>query len=250
MARVFVVMLALVAGGCSVYNYVMPERAPYVEQIRQSYCHTVLDGSTASDVLMLAHDPNHELLSQSNTVVAWSGQKKEGYMQWFTMAAFSENELTAQRKYLYIMDEKPKVLLKSPAGQLSFDCQMVVDEDVLSEPYADEYARRIAVLKRVHENLGDDLLGITIDNKDFVVAGSVINESIREALVKLKASPVYAKRLDEPKGMEFSTLNLGSGRIRMNIEYNLVTVRIRVGSHSDKIDESVVCPELESVFVE
>ena len=74
-------MLALAISGCSVYNYVMPERAPYVEQIRQSYCNTVIDGSKAADVLSLVHDPNYELLSQSNTVVAWSGQKKEGYMQ-------------------------------------------------------------------------------------------------------------------------------------------------------------------------
>ena len=251
MARVLALLLAAaVVGGCSVYNFVKPEQQPFKSEIQESYCNTVVDGSTAADVLTLAHDPNHELLSQSNTIVAWSGLKKDGYMQWFTMVAFSEDELTVQRKYLYIMDEKPRVLLKTPPGQLDFDCEMLVGEDVLSAPYTDEYARRAAVLKNVQENLSEDLLGVTTENKEFVVSGSMINEAIREVLMKLKASPVYAKRLDEPKGMEFSTLNLGTGRIRMNIEYNLVTVRIRVGSHSEKIDQSVVCPELESVTVE
>jgi hypothetical protein len=80
------------------------------------------------------------------------------------MVAFDENELTAKRKYIFIVDDR-RNLLEEPRKDLSFDCEMVLDRSVIHAPYANESARRIAILRRVRKNADKDRAEVGSDNR-------------------------------------------------------------------------------------
>ena len=216
--------------GCAVRGFLMPERPPYDAEIAQSYSQTELKISTSADVLATIHKPEYELLSQSRSVIASVGQKKKGREIWLNMVAFDENELTAIRKYFFVIDEKPKglMMLIRPRRKLMFDSEMILQADVLDEPYANENARRIAILKRVLENARKDIKEVSPDNKMIVVCGMLINQSLEASLVELNSSPVLASRLSEPAGVEFSHMTLDKGKIQMVVADDIVSVKIRM----------------------
>jgi len=216
--------------GCAVLDFVTPEAPPSNEEISKSYYQTELNESDAADVLGTIHRPEYELLSQSKRVVASSGQKKKGYKSWFNMVAFDENGLTAKRKYLFIADEKPKILFVEPWEGFRFECEMVLGADVLNKPYADENARRIAVLSQVMENTGRDIAEVESDNKNLAISGMVVHQGLEAVLQKLKDSPSLAKRLSEPAGVEFDHINFDKGRIGMLIEGDIVKIKMMLGS--------------------
>lgn len=225
---------ALCLCGCvtlDVVEFFRLEEPPDYEQISESYRRTELKTSSSADVLSVIHRfPECELISQSESVVASLGQKKRGYKTWLNMVVFEENVLTAQRKYLFIVDEKPKFLFVSPWTYVRFDCEMVLDSEVLDEPYADENTRRIAILKRVLENARSDIKELGRDNKMIVVCGMIINQGLETILVKLDASSAVAARLDEPAGVEFEHMSFDKGRIKMVVVDDIVTVEMKLGS--------------------
>ena len=216
--------------GCDVVEFFALEQPPYDYQILASYDMTKLKESSSADVLAIIYMPEFELLSQSKSVIASQGQNKKGYKSWFTMVAFDENDLRARRKYLLVADEKPKVLFTEPWQNLSFDCQMVLDREILDEPYANENARRIAILRRVLANSRDDIKELGSDNKMIDVCGMLINQALEAALVKLDNWPASATRLSEPAGLGFSHMSLDRGKIGMVVKDDVVAVRIRSGS--------------------
>jgi len=181
-------------------------------------------------VLSQIHLPEHELLSQSKSVVVSYGQKKKGFKRWFKMVAFDEDELTAQRKYLFIEDEKPKVLFVEPWEGLAFDCEQVLTPEILDEPYANENARRIEILRWMLTSFREDMDEAIPDNKDLEVCGALVNQAIQTVLVRLDSAPALATRLSDERGLKFEHINFDKGRIRMIIEDDVATVRIRLGS--------------------
>ncbi len=235
---VFSFQLLVILGlcGCSVLEFFQPEGPPYDEQLSERYHRTKLRESSSADVLAAIHRHEFELLSQSKSVVALSGQKKKGHKIWFNMVAFDENELTAKRKYLFIVDDRPNIL-EEPRKHLSFDCEMVLESEVLEEPYVNENARRIAILKQVLANVRKDIDEVGSDNKMLDIGGMLINQALETILVKLDSSPVLATRLSEPAGVDFSHINLGRGKIQMLVEDDIVTVKMRLGSLVKKFEE-------------
>ena len=92
----------------STADFLTPEGKPSEKEAFQSYYQTELKTSTTADVLVMINLPKYETLSQSTSVIASAGEKKKGYKTWMKMVAFDENKLTAERKYLFMIDEKPK----------------------------------------------------------------------------------------------------------------------------------------------
>jgi hypothetical protein len=239
--KLFTLYLLLIAlclvYGCSIVEYFKPEGPPYDVELYHVYDQTKLKVSTSADVLVTIHRPEYELLSHSESVIASVGQKKKGRKTWCNMVAFDENELTANRKYLLIVDDRPN-LLEEPRKSLSFDCEMVLERQILAEPYASENARRIAILKRVRENTGRDKDEVGPDNNMLDICGMLANQALEAALVKLDSSPVLASKLDEPAGVDFSHINLGRGKIRMLFEDDIVKVKMRLGRLIKKWEKS------------
>ncbi len=233
---VLLVVCCLFCGGCGgtfwadTVELFRPEGDPNDDVISAAYEATRLKESSAADVLVRLYLPAYEQLSQSKSVIASTGQKKKGYKRWLKMVAFDENELAARRKYLLIVDEKPKFLFVEPWANLRFNCEMVLGPDVLDEPYSNENARRIAVAKQVLENVRRDMDEVGQDNKAAEVCGMLINQALETVVVQLDSSPVLAGKLSEPEGLAFEHISFDKGKIRMQIDGDIVAVELKLGS--------------------
>ncbi|MGD0572050.1 MAG: hypothetical protein ABSB11_03420 [Sedimentisphaerales bacterium] len=228
--RVLVVVLCGLAAGCDVLVFVTPEGPPSNKQIYAQYQQTILKQSTSADVLSRFGTPKDALLSQSKSIAALAGITKQDHKMWFNMVSFDESELIAKRKYYFIYNERPKQLLVDPWEGLDFGCQMVLSKEILDEPYADENARRIAILKKVDADTRKDTMDIGSDNAMLSLNGMMAGQGMESLLIKLNASPALAVRLSEPNGVEFDHINLDKGRLRMVIDNDIVTVKMRLGS--------------------
>jgi len=224
--------------GCSLsrdfVGFLKPEGPPSNKQLFSSYSLTELKKSSAADVLSVIHRPEYELLSQSRSVVASVGEKKKGYKSWLNMVAFNEDETTAMRKYLLIVNERPKVLFTEPWEGFSFDCEMVLESEILDEPYSNENARRIEILRKVQEYAHDDIEELSEDNEIISVSGMLINQGIEAVLVKLDASPALAIKLDKKEALDFDHLSFAKGKIQMVVEDDVARLKMRLGSFLKK----------------
>jgi hypothetical protein len=216
--------------GCGVVNYFKPEKPPYDEQLSESYENTILKVSRAADVLASIYKPKYELLTQSKSVIASSGQKKKGHEIWFNMAAFDENAPTAKRKYFFLVDEKPKSFWVQPKRRLKFDSEMVMGPELFDEPYINDNAKRIAILKKVLANVRSDIDQVGAEDKNISTSGMVINQTMNTVLDKLESSPALATKLNPVEGLDFDHITLGAGTIWMGASGDIVNVKIRIDS--------------------
>jgi hypothetical protein len=229
--RVLVLVLCCSLAGCIFFAY---EGPPSNKQLFDMYKQTTLKQSTSAEVLARfagLQTPKYALLSQSKSIVALYGNKKSGRKLWFNIVTFDENELVAKRKYVLLYDERPKQLFVKPWEGADFGCQMVLPKDILDEPYANENARRIAILKKVEADIRKDTGEVGADNQMISECGMMLGQTISSLLTKLDASPVLASRFGEPNGLEFEhTSLLDKGRLRMVVDNDIVTVRMQLGS--------------------
>lgn len=217
--------------GCPVVEYLKKDEPPFDEELAASYHQTRLRESSSADVLAMIHRPEYEVLSQSKSVVASTGQKKKGHQMWFNMVAFDENKAAAERKYFFVVDEKGKDFLFGPKRSLKFDSQMVLESDILDEPYANENAMRIAILQQLLKNFRSDIDELAQDNKTLDVCGMLVNQTLQTVLQKLEASPSLASKLSDADGLDFDHMTLGKGRISMvSIMDDVINMNINIGS--------------------
>jgi len=217
--------------GCSLVEYFKKDEPPNDEELAAGYHQTKLKESSSADVLTVIHRPEYEVLSQSKSVVASAGQKKKGHQMWFNMVAFDENRATAERKYFFVVDEKGKDFLFGPKRSLKFDSQMVLESDILDEPYANENARRIAILQRLLKNFRSDIDELAQDNKTLDICGMLINQTLQTVLRKLEVSQSQASKLSSADGLDFDHITLGKGRISMmSVTDEIMNVNVSIGS--------------------
>jgi hypothetical protein len=120
--------------------------------------------------------------------------------------------------------------MESPKKKLSFDCEMILQSEVLNKPYANENARRIAILEQVLENVRKDKDDVGSDNKTLNACGMMVNQALEAVLVELGSSPVLASKLSEPAGVDFSHISLDRGKIQMLVAGEVVRIKMRLGS--------------------
>ncbi|MFA5424881.1 MAG: hypothetical protein WC374_13585 [Phycisphaerae bacterium] len=236
----FCTVLCISISGCwlmDLKDFATPQGPPKDKEIAKVYYLTQLRKSTAADVLPLIYMPDYALLSQSTKVLASQGELKKGYKLWFTMVRFDENDLLAIRKYMMIADEKPKALFASPWAGLRYDSELVMEGDILEKPYTDENTKRIAMLKFAKQAVYDDLADVKADNKAFEISGAMINQAFNEVLTKLDESPALAAKLSEEKGLEFNHKSFDRGRIGMTSDDKTMTIKIRLGSFTEKFEK-------------
>ncbi|MCK4886060.1 MAG: hypothetical protein KAS96_01665 [Planctomycetes bacterium] len=236
-ASVSCLFVIFALSGCFITDFVKPEGPPKDKVVAESYLSTQLKVTDAAEVLNAIHLPEHTVLSQSSSVIAASGQKIEGYKNWFNMVAFDEDQLTATRKYIFTINEKPKILFNDTWPLFLYDSECVLPREILDEPYADESSRRIAVLEYIKTTLAEDMSEVKADNKELATLGMVINQTFGRLLVKLKASPALATKLDDEKGLEFHHINMEKGKITMVIEDDIAVVKMRAGSNYKKFKD-------------
>jgi hypothetical protein len=227
-------MLAVLLQGCSVIDFARFESSPTNSEIISGYWRTGVKLSSPADVLDEMFMPEYETISQTKRVIATAGQKKSGNETWTKIAAFDENESTARRKYVFIADEKPRTLFAAPRANAYFEYQAVIDKNILDTPYASESARLIAILKNMREKAKTDIAEVAGDNNVVRVCSGMFTQSFASALAKLKTSPSETSKLNSNGGVSFSHPSFDEGRIQLGIEYEIATVRIKIGSSAKK----------------
>lgn len=178
-----------------------------------------------------------EVFSQRRNIAASLGQAKDGLETWFNMVTFEMHRLNVIRKYFFLVDEDAAHFPARFRRGLRFDCEMVLANEMQEKSYASEDARRIAILRRVRENLRKDMTNLSADanspdpdDKMLSVCGMLLNQTLGMILVKLEASPVLAAKLSESPGVDFDQINFGEGRIFMTVAGDMVGLRIRIGA--------------------
>lgn len=238
-AKILAVLGCCVLCGCSV-----PEEwdveSPGDRTLSAAYHETTLKESTSADVLAIITEPDEEtqeepeegLVSQTKNIIALQGTNKKGYKMWFNLIAFDENETTASRKSFFVIDEKTESLLVWPRKRLVFKTEMVLDSKVLNEPYANEDARQIAILKQVSENMRKDIAEVAEDNKKVGICGMLINQTLGTVLLQLDESPVLTSRMNDlDSGLKFDHLTLGGGKIVMCVYDDIVCVKVKLDNY-------------------
>ncbi len=198
-------------------------------QLFTRYDKVELRASASSEVLATILNPDKELLSQSESVVASWGHNKKASVLWFTAVAFDEDELTAIRKYALVADEITKDFYVKPAQKLRFDADVVIGIEVLDAAYASENERRIAVLREAMKVFGRDLKELTSDSKVLESGVMAANQALHSVMSMVEQSPAYAVRMSEVKGLEFQHISLGPGRVQVLIDNDIAKIRIKVG---------------------
>lgn len=193
------------------------------------YDQVVLKQSTSAEVLAVIQQKK-EFLSQSESVVAAWDEKRKGSMLWFNAVAFDEDLLTAVRKYSFVADERIKGYWTIPAQKLRFDAEVVLDPKVLAEPYANENARRIAVLKQLLKDYGTDIIQLTGDSQTLTSGSMMARRAVNTVITLLDQNPAYAIKLDQPNGLDFDHTILGKGRARLTITGDIAKLTIKVGT--------------------
>lgn len=232
--KLTVLVLCGLAAGCSVVEFFKPAGPPSNEEIYDVYRQITLEQSTSADVILLFAKPEYGLISQSKSIIAQAGEKKKGYKLWFNMASFDENSLIVNRKYVFIVDERPKQLFVEPWEGIYFDCRITLPEEVVNEPYANDNARRIAILKQVGISTREDTKEVGADNEIIARCGMMAGQAIDRAKVKLDASPALAAGFSEPEGLEFEHPSFAKGRLRLVVDGDVATVKLRLGSYAKK----------------
>jgi hypothetical protein len=224
------ILLSAFISGCYVVDFLTPEGSPTDQQLLGNYESVELMISNAADVLATINLPEYELLSQSTSVIASAGEKKKGYKQWVNMVAFDEDFLTANRKYLFIADEKPKALFAKPWERMTLDCQMVLDEEILKKPYANENEYRIGTLEQISNQFTNDAKEVSSDNEVIYTSQILVNQAFSTIMQVLQDSPAQASLLSTSEGMKFEHSSFDKGRIRMIINQNIATIELQAGS--------------------
>ena len=178
-----------------------------------------------------------ETVSYSDRVVASLGQSRDGYSTWFNMVTFHEYQLNVIRKCFFSgVDRAGNLLGRSKRG-LRFDCEMLLDKEVLDESYTSENTRRIAILRYVLDSVRKDVkeFGDDVDvsgqyNNKLDVCGMLINQTLELILVKLDSSPVIAMKLSSADGLDYDHINFGKGRVQMIVKDDTVVFTMRFGA--------------------
>ncbi len=238
------------ACGCTSLPRVIKPKLPY-DRMAIPYNRTQIKGSSSLDVLSLAEAPEYQfdskvvekkLLSQSNTMVALSGQNTNGRKTWVNMFVFDERRMTAKRKYFFCSDEKATVNPSQPDRRIFparkgilFDAQFVLDSDILTAPYATAEARQIAIIRWLAEQYSYDVRSLTgqagqpvAANELVSLSGMMMNQVFQGVLLALNKSPGLARNLRDPQGVQFPHISLDTGRIQMIVTTDVVTLKIRV----------------------
>ena len=200
------------------------------ESVYERYYATTLGLSTSADVLALVQDPDKELLSQSESIVAaWGKEGKNDRTHWFNLVTFDQDSSVAVRKYGFILEETTWGPNRQPRPGLRLDAEVIVDAALLNEPYPNANAMKIEVLRSLRNQFGQDAQEVVFDSITLRNSTIMVNQAIHSALNKLTQSPAEAARLSELEGMAFDHMMLGESRIRMLIQDNVVKLKIKCG---------------------
>lgn len=210
---VLIAVLCVVAvSGCNVPRDTMFDR----------YHLTTLNVSTSADVVSVIQGKGEKLTKGENAIASWGDEKKKSSV-WFNAVAFDDETSNAVRKYGFVATPKWH------ADRMRFEAELVIDPDVANEPYANENARKIAVLKSILKDFSNDLAPLESDGKTLQSGSLMVKQLLEKIIYDLNASPALAGDLNENSGMDFDNMSLGKGKAKMVIVNGVVNLKTKTG---------------------
>lgn len=214
-------------------------RVPEYRRLSSTYDQIKVNSSLTLDVLPKIDALKDELTCQSESTVASVGRSEDGGNTWFTLVGFHQYNLTAVRKYFFLIDEESK--RKSERG-CRFDCEVVLDKVVLTSAAKGSSSAETTVLKAVLEHLRGDVadVGSAASSSDQTLQIGVytLNQAFRLAMLKLESSPALLARLGDAQGVAFEHMSFGQGRIGLAVTGEVATVKLRLGALADRFQET------------
>lgn len=192
------------------------------------YYMTALKVSTSADIIPIIGAKGEFVTQGENAVASW-GETREGSVIFFNAVAFDDSTSKAIRKYAFVANPEANDLGCDAAQTMRFDAELVINPTVLSEPYANDNARKIAVLKSVLTDFNNDFSPLVTDGKILNSGSLMVNQLLKGLLTKLDASPALAANLPNITGMKFDHMNLDAGKTRMLIEGDIVKLKVMTG---------------------
>jgi hypothetical protein len=244
----FFLLLAALPGGCSNESSVRRQDVFSQEELSSPYDHIAVQESLTIDALPKLQRFESErgpllggieAFSQGEHIAVSLGQSKDGRKTWFNMVTFDEYKLDVIRKYFFCVDEDAARFPARVRRGFRFECEMVLDEQVLTQTYPSENAKRLTVLRHIRENLRKDIEELGAGgspeqhNKMLSVCGMLLSQTLEKILLKLESSPVLASKLGESAGVDFEHVNFGDGKVLMVFLEDMVALRIRFGAFAD-----------------
>jgi hypothetical protein len=245
----FGLFIGILLAGCSTLSLPSGARSGQLseqQQLSAPYDQIVLKKSLTLDALPTIRRSQSEAgsllaktetVSHSDRVVASLGQSPDGSSTWFNMVRFHEYQLNVIRKYFFAVADRAGGLMRRCRRGLHFECEMVLDKEVLDKSYKSANTRRIAALRYILDSTHKDIkeLGDDVDvpdqyNEKLDVCGMLINQTLKLILVKLDSSPVLATKLSSPDGLDFDHVNFGKGKVRMTIKDDTVAFAMHFGA--------------------
>lgn len=234
----FLLLLAVLGLVCTGCNHLPRADAPQECQVFDRYDKVQLGCTTTSDVLINIKNVDlKEKLSQGENVIASWGQKGDYGVLWLNLVAFDEDTMNAKRKYSLLVDEDSPgygCFLLQPSKNVRLDASMILDDGTLSEPFTDEKARKIAVIKKLKQLFAEDMSQVTSDSHSVKSTAMFVNGALNYLLGQLERTPAMAGELENIAGMEFDHEHFGKGKMRIIIceDPDEVKVKIKIGTYS------------------
>ena len=223
-------VLVAVVGSCVFLTGCRHTQTEMSEIVFERYSQIIVKQSDSASVLSIIRPLDAELLSQSESVVALWGSDEKLSLLWFNAIAFDEEYMTVTRKYCFIGDVTAKGYFVAPAKKLALEFETVLPPDIADEPYANENAKRIAIMEYISTTFNDDMLEVTSDGQTIesavLMAKQTINTVLHNNLIR---SPALAARLSDEAGLTFDHISLGKGRACMTVSGDTANIIIKVG---------------------
>ena len=152
-----------------------------------------------------------------------------------SMVTFDEYKLDVTRKYFFCVDENAARFPARVRQGFRFECEMVLDEKVLTQKYASDHAARVTILGYIRDNLRNDIgrfdgaTGSPQGEKTLSICGMLLNQTIEAIRLKIESSPALSSKLGESTGVDFEHVNFGPGKVVMVSQDNMIALRIRFG---------------------
>jgi len=186
------------------------------------YYMTSLKVSTSADIIPMIKAEDELVTQGENAIAAW-GDLRDGKVIWFNAVAFDDATSQAYRKYAFIAN--PEATRQS----MRFDAELVINPNVINEPYANENARKVAILKSILTDFDSDITPLIKDSKTLNSSMLMVKQLMKGLIYQLDASPGLAANLENFSGMDFDHMNLGKGKTRMVIEDDVVKFKAMTG---------------------
>ncbi len=216
------VLCVVVVSGCHMSS----------KPVFKRYYLTTVNVSTSAEIIPIIQAEGEMLAKGENAIASW-GEKKKGSIVWFNAVAFDDETSKAIRKYGFVATPEKQ------EQRMRFDAELVINPDVLNEPYANENAKKIAVLKSILNDFSSDLEPLVKDGRALNSASLMVKQLLKKLISDLNASPALAANLENYSGMVFDNMNLGKGKTRMIIVDGVVNLKSWTGTPLKDIDKEL-----------